>query len=250
VNLLLALLLQSGLGFGVAHQQGAEYATESVQALQPSVWYNWLHNDVCLADARCMPMVFTLGPNDAAIEVGKANPGRLFLLGNEPDLEHGYTYTEPTQAAEFTRQWQNEVGGEWACCGVMVWPIEWRPQHNWQTWMDAYLAAGGAIPTHYHIHIYGVNVAQWYEQVQAFRAWAIANNVDRPIIVSETAIDWSTAEYNATLLDEVAHRLDTDPMLYAVMWYSVRDYHGMWPSTDLRTGTGELTPLEIGRAHV
>jgi len=239
--------MSNGLGLGVAWQQGADYARNSIALLQPAVWYDWRY-DSAPDDPRYLPMAFSLQDNaySRAAMVQAQTDKRLWLLGNEPDA--GITYTEPAQAAEFTRLWATEVGGLWAGCGVMIWPVTWRPEMNWMTWLDAFMAAGGAVGSHWHIHIYGVAVPDWYAQVSAFRAWAQTNDVDRPIVVSETAANWAYAPYNVTLLDEIAHRLVIDPALHAVLWYSVHDWFAAWTTTDLRAEDGALT--ELGQRFV
>lgn len=230
-----------GLGVGIAGQRGADWAQQSIDALQPSAWYNWLDGD----DAPgYLPMAFYLTRPDRYIAVAQANP-RLWLCGNEPDLADGRA--TPQQAKEFAERWQSDVGGKWAGFGTIT-------DYWGMRWLDAYLALGGPLPTHWHIHIYYVaTVATWQSALNQFVAWMQRNNAVRPIIVSETCL-WTytngvpgavDANESMRLLDHIAIELERNELLHSVLWYSDKDYHDLWTWSDLRRDDGSLTPLGV-----
>ena len=227
------------LGVGIAGQRGPDWAAQSIAALQPALWCNWLDGD---AAPGYLPMAYYLTQPDRYIAAGQANQ-RLWLCGNEPELADGRATS--LQAAEFARRWADEVGGEWAGFGCIV--------DSWgYDWLDDYIATGGPIPTHWHIHIYYVaTVAEWQSALDAFVVWMRRNRVTRPVIVSETCL-WTydngvpgavDADEQMRLLDHIVVELERNELLHACLWYSDKDYHGLWPWSDLRRDDGELTEL-------
>lgn len=237
-----------GIGFGVAHQQGGDYGRMAVETLDPEVWMNWTFNEDCIADEYCTPVVFTMqrGPwGDYAIEVAQANPGRFIMLGNEPETDTTM-FVEPAEAAAYARQFVSETDNPWGCCGVMLLRepgIEWGNGWAWDTWLDAYLEAGGPLPDVWQVHYYDAFVGRWHERLDVWRTWASERGITRPVIVAETGFPYGQPSYNALLVEAIGEALDSDPDLLAVYWYSVHDYHGIWHDTDLLDGDGALTPV-------
>lgn len=233
------------LGLGIAGQRGAAWAQQSIGALKPEVYFNWLADADLMSDSRYMPMCYFLQDAGRYIEIGKAYPHKLFALGNEPELADGRA--TPAQAKMFAERWQGDVGGEWAGFGTIVdvWGYDW---------LEGYLATGGPLPTHWHIHIYYVaTVAEWQSALNQFVRWMRNNNAVRPIIVSETCL-WTytngvpgavDVDEQMRLLDHIVAELERNELLHSVLWYSDKDYHGLWPWSDLRRDDGSLTPLGV-----
>lgn len=234
-----------GLGYGVAHQQGAEYAAEVRPLLGDDVpWTNWIYDR--LDDPHYLPKAFSMRQQYVRQYIDAANdgPARLWLVGNEPETPH--TFIDPVEAAIMASLFAEETDVPFACCGVMLLSgpgIEWGNGWAWDTWLDAYLAAGGPVPDVWQVHIYDAFVGRWHERLDVFRAWAAERGISRPIIVAETAYPWAIPSYNALLLEKIGETLDSDPDLLAVYWYSVHDYHGIWHDTDLLDTDGALTPV-------
>jgi hypothetical protein len=194
---------------------------------------NWIydHND----DPSYVPMAYSLASIDPYLDAAKAATHKTWLIGNEPDISS--SYVSPTDAAIFTQRWVNEVGAAMACCGVIV-------HHSYDgglQWLSNYLAAGGVVPEYWQIHIYFVPTAfEWQLSLNSFVAWMQANDVVRPIIVSETAM--TEGGDASALLEYVADRVE-DGTLYAAIFYSDNDYWNLWPQSNLRNLDGTLTPL-------
>jgi len=225
------------MGVSVAWQRGDSWADESLALLTPKLWMNWVfdHNE----DAAYVPMAFSLKSIDPYLEAAKAATHKTWLLGNEPDLSS--TYISPTDAAVFSQRWVAEVGAPMACCGVIV----HKDYTGGLQWMSNYLAAGGVVPDYWQIHIYFVqNSFEWQLSLNSFVAWMEANDVVRPIIVSETAM---TESGDASALLEYVNSKVDDGTIHASIWYSDLDYWTLWPQSDLRT-EGELT--ELGELYV
>jgi len=201
---------------------------------------NWIydHND----DATYVPMAYSLatGYHDTYIAAGKLARHKTWLLGSEPNINT--TYTEPSEAALFTQRWVDEVGAPFACCGVIV-------HHDWSDnlkWLDVYLTAGGEIPDYWSINLYfHANAQEWQQSLDTFIAWMHANNIVRPIVVQETAM---TEAGNAEALLEYINSKVEDGTIHAAIWYSDLGYWQLWPQSDLRTDTGELT--ELGKLYI
>ena len=193
-------------------------------------------NDQCMADRRCLAMAYTLRPEyqDAYIATANDFPGRLILLGSEPNLPE--TYTSPEVAAESVKRWRQEYDGPIACCGTVQWD-----GYGWESWLNRYLEVGGEPPDYFHVHIFDRFP---YPPVQAFREWMVVHDVVRPVIVSEAAAPWDDAQHNAEYMTRLAQFV-ADGELYAVLWYSAPgDYWHLWPDTDLMDwGATTLTPL-------
>lgn len=224
------------LGVGIAWQRGDEWLAHSLELLTPQVYTNWIHDQ--MADDRYLPMAFSAKCSyaDGYIAAAQAHPGKLWLLGNEPELSG--TRTEPQEAADFAARWQAEVGGAWAGFGVMV-------TDAGLAWLDSYLASGGPLVTHWHIHLYWQDttvgwVADWMRWVR----WMRAHEVVRPTVVSETNL-WRVAgdEAKRTLDKATDGTLPDADLLHSVLWYSDCDYHDLWHWSDLRNEDGTLTEL-------
>jgi len=227
--------MPSGLGASIGHQRGDVAADAMLEALQPSVWMDWVYNPLRMSDDRYLPMAYSMRLANAQqyIDAAADMPGRFWLLGSEPNL--AVTHIDPAEAAQFAQRWQAEVDGDWACCGTVQWA-------GWQQWMDAYLANDGPIPAAWQIHIFDRFA---YPPVAEFRAWMQAHDVVRPILVTETACPWCDVAVNMALMDGMA-QLVADGTVQAAVWYSADpygDYHGLWPDTGLFANGGELTAL-------
>jgi len=225
----------SGLGVAIAWQRGDAVADAVLGKLHPPLWMDWVYNPLHMAtDDTYYPMAWSLRPPYAQqyIDAAADMPGRFWLIGNEPNCCG--TEIDPADAAQMVQRWRDEIGGEYACCGVTLWA-------GWDAWMNAYLEAGGPIPPYWHIHLFDTYA---YPPVVEFRAWMQAHDAVRPIIVSEAACPWCSADHNAEYMTKLAQMV-ADGQLQAVFWYSAPgDYWHLWPDTDLMDwGATELTPL-------
>lgn len=234
-----------GLGYGIAWQQGAEYAAEARRVLGDDVpWTNWVYDH--MDDPMYVPKAFSMRQQYARryIDAANAGPARLWLVGNEPETPH--TWIDPVEAATMASLFAEETDVPFACCGIILLSdpaTEWGHGWSWGAWMDAYLAAGGPVPDVWSVHIYDAFVFNWHERLDVFRAWASERGITRPVIVAETGFPFGQPSYNALLVEAIGDALDSDPDLLAVYWYSVHDYHGIWHDTDLLDPNGALTPV-------
>lgn len=223
--------MPSGLCTTYRHQYGAESAQQAAQLLGYPCYHNWIADSYGVPGHT--PFAYSLYPSYLAGYVAEAKDGEFWLLGNEPNI--GSTFTKSSAAAEFTRGWVAQTDTAWACCGTLQ-----HYEHGYLlAWLDGYLAAGGAIPDVWHIHIYFVDNAGWDATLAQFRAWMTANDVVRPVIISETAQTNGDAE---PLLRHVAKAV-CDGRVQAVYWYiGDRDFHSFAPSSQL-TIDGAITNL-------
>lgn len=239
-----------GLGYGIAWQQGAEYAAEARAILGEDVpWTNWVYDH--MDDPMYLPKAFSMRQQYVRQYIDAANvgPARLWLVGNEPETPQ--TFIDPVEAAIMASLFAEETDVPFACCGVVLLRepgIEWGNGWAWDTWLDAYLAAGGPVPDVWQLHIYDAFVFEWHDRLDVFRTWAAERDISRPIIVAETSYPWASPGYNLLLVTAIGDALASDPDLLAVYWYSVHDYHGLWHDTDLLDADGTLTAL--GEAFV
>lgn len=221
----------SGLNTTMRHQYGCESATEALALLDNPGWHNWIADDC--GQPGYTPTAYSLQPSYLAGYVASANDGEFWLVGSEPNI--GATHIEPSDAAVFANGWVTQTQTTWACCGTL--------QHTGYAylldWLDDYLAAGGAIPDVWHIHIYFVSPGQWDATLAQFEQWMQTNEVVRPVIISETAQTNGNAE---PLLRHVAQAI-CDGDVQAVYWYiGDKDAYGFAPSSQL-TIDGEITEL-------
>lgn len=238
LNLLALLLtvvfppvLPRGLCTTYRWQYGAESAQQAAQLLGDPCHHNWIADSYGVAGHT--PTAYSLQPSYLAGYVAEADDGDIWLLGSEPNI--GVTFIEPTDAALFTSAWVTQTRTVWACCGTLQ-----HYDHGYLLdWLDDYLAAGGAIPDIWHIHIYFVDAAGWDATLARFGEWMERNNVVRPVIVSETAQTNGDAE---PLLRHVADAV-CDGRVQAAYWYiGDKDAYDFAPSSQL-TVDGAITEL-------
>ena len=223
----------TGLGFSIAHQRGDEWKNESLAMLNPPVWKDWLYDHA--GEPGYIPQVYgMIRWDEKAAQAARLHSGDTWILGSEPELELG-THTHPEDAAEFSRRWDSEVGGSWGAPGIILWD-------GGYDWLERYLAAGGIVGDHWHVHLYDVSTPDdWSHSWQRWRTWMARNGLERPTIIGETA-GWDANVNQADILDRIAETMADDPLLETVLFYSDKDYWGLWQWADLRTDTG-LTPL-------
>jgi hypothetical protein len=222
------------LGVGLAWQRGPAWAQQSLALLQPPLWKNW-HWDT-LDDPAYIPHVFSIQPsagNQRAMNLAATMPGRLWEIGNEPELPG--TAIAPATAAAFMRDWQATAGNNFAAPGIIV-------SDAGLAWLDAYLAAGGPVGDLWNVHLYYVTTgADWQRTWARWLKWQSVNGLKRPSLISETNA-WPGGDQQSVLAAVVA-ALAADPLLYAALWYSDTDYWNRFHDPDLRTVAGTLTPL-------
>lgn len=232
----------SGLGVSTAWQRGDVYKYRSLHMLQPPVWMNWLYTD--LDDPSYLPMAYSLAPSAQAnyLAVATTNPHRLWLLGNEPNLPG--TFVSPQDAASSVQMWAQQYWSPIACCGQLIYPGVWL--HHYTTWTRAYLDAGGPVPDYWHIHIYtSPPMINPVFHIDEFRDWMFANNVVRPVIVTEGNATTGTIDNQILYMNAMEASLDNGK-IHAFLWYSDRDWHNVWPNSNLISYSG-TEPLRLGR---
>lgn len=236
LTVVLPPVLPHGLCTTFRHQYGAESARQAATLLGYPCHHNWIADSYGVPGHT--PTAYSLHPSALAGYVAEANDNEFWLVGSEPNI--GATFIEPSDAAIFTSGWVTQTNTAWACCGTL--------QH-WQhpsllDWLDDYLATGIAPPAAWHIHIYFVDNAGWDATLAQFKAWMVANNVVRPVIVSETAQTNGNAE---PLLRHVAKAV-CDGDVQAIYWYiGDKDAYDFAPSSQL-TADGAIT--ELGKLFV
>lgn len=221
------------LGVAIAWQRGSPWAEKSLDLLGNPIWQNWIYDH--MSDPNYLPTAYSLNPATMQqyIDAAADQPGHLFLLGSEPNLVQ--TYIDPIKAAEFVRRWDTEIGGEYACCGTVQWA-------GWEAWLNAYLTAGGIVPTMWSLHIFDTYA---YPPIAEFKVWMQNHDAVRPIMVTETACPWCDVAGNQSLMDGWARLLGSGDV-FTVIWYSDADWHHLWPTTDLMNWDAtELTPLGL-----
>lgn len=230
--------LPNGLCTTFRWQYGAESAQEAAALLDYPCHHNWIVSSYGVPNHT--PFAYSMSPSYLAGYVADAEADEFWLIGNEPNL--GATFTKPSEAALFASGWVTQTDVAWACCGTLQ-----HYDHSYLlNWLDSYLAAGGPVPDAWHIHIYFVDDgAGWDATLAQFRDWMTANDVVRPVIVSETAqTHGGDAE---PLLLRVA-RAVCDGDVQAVYWYiGDKDFHNFAPSSQL-TVDGVIT--ELGKVFV
>lgn len=144
------------LGVSIAHYRTHEWRDETLRLLNPPLWKDWLwdHTDM----PGYAPSVFQMKAgafNTAAMVKARLDTTQLWELGNEP--EQGSSAVAPEVAAAFSRQWQQEVGVNFAAPGIIIGP-------RGLDWYERYLRAGGVVGAYHNIHLYRWNGAR--------RSWA------------------------------------------------------------------------------
>ncbi len=222
-----------GLGLSIAWQRGDAWRYETIAMLNPPAWKDWTFDHV--GEPGYLPEVYTMaGSQWSQAAMAKAkDDNSIWLLGSEPEVQ--VTYVAPEVAAEFSRQWAAQVGGQWAAPGVATWDAGYA-------WLDAYLAAGGLVGDYWHIHVYQVyERGDWTAKWAEWKAWMVAHDVVRPTIVSETCGWWYVVNMvvhtpdQTQVMDEIVSIQAQDPLLDTVLWYSDADYWRLWVWADLRT---------------
>ena len=214
-------------GMNVGHPwQNEEFnvisASELSEKLDFSFWYNWKHDH--LEDNIYIPMVFYCKFGDyfnGAKELGKNNPGRLWFLGNEPEVEtQGNTSTEEFVLA--VKDWRLNVHGKIALPGCSV------VFQDAKDWMDRYVILMSQdeeflVPDFWHIHAHGLkNFDQWYGWWETWKnGWWSIHGRGRPVIISETCgIQASSLQEQVEMIEKISNLTETDEALLSVFWFS------------------------------
>lgn len=225
--------LPSGLCTTFRHQYGAESAQQAAALLDYPCHHNWIADSYGVPNHT--PFAYSMSPSYLAGYVADAQASEFWLVGNEPNI--GATFTKPSDAALFANGWVTQTNTTWACCGTLQ-----HYEHGYLlNWLDSYLAAGGPVPDVWHLHIYFVDDgAGWDATLAQFRDWMVANDVVRPVIVSETALtNGSDAE---PLLLHVARAVCRGEVQAVYWWIGDKDAYNFAPTSQL-TVDGAITEL-------
>ena len=224
--------MPSGLCVGVPFQD-TQPVGPLLAELGTECWLDWHYAS---SGPGYVPMVYAPAYMDVAPKLMRRQPERLWLVLNEPERSDQAKVT-PSEAVQLT-QAVDATGAPWACCGTIAWD---------NSWLDAYLDAGGAVPDIWHVHAYGVETPQaWQAQINSFYAWMEGRNVARPVIVSETNAGAGDVDAQAELLAYVRTATAEDDRLLAVFWFATRYYSA--GDAALFDDAGRLTP--VGAAFV
>lgn len=230
----------TGLGVGLPWQHAEadeDYYQRALGTLMPPWWYSWKFDAIDFIFPPFLPMVWAMKADGAANQaVTAAGYGpRLWLLGNEPERAD-QSNTSPETAALFSLWWRGTAQGEWAGPGVLIGlPAAYD-------WLDAYLAAGGAIPDAWAVHNYGWTADQWDNNLGPFLLWMQRRGVAKPVIVTECASWDRSLPAQQAIMRRVRTAIEQGN-IQAACWYSSRDPFGPFRGADLLTAEGELTPL-------
>lgn len=221
-------------GVGIAWQRGPDWAARTLATLRPPVWLNWVYDH--LDDPRYLPQAYDIAATPAsnkALSVAAADPARLWLLGNEPELKG--TYIPPATAAAFSRTWARLVGLNFAAPNIIVDDVG-------LSWLVEYLHADGVVGNAWGVHIYYCCDADgWLRRWDRWRNWQVMWGMERPTIVTETNA-WPGGNQES-VMGAIVETLHNDSALSAALWYSDRDWHGVFGEPDLLESDGRLTPL-------
>lgn len=196
------------------HQPATAPTDAALTQLAPPCWHNWQAHPIRFADPGYTPSVWR--PTDSNVSatgrLAAANPGRTWLLWNEPE-SHDQANTPPEVAAGLTAKYMDAIGnnGITACCGNMI-------STNGIDWLNAYLAAGGRKPNVWHVHVYGLDVAGWQAALNYWWWWHSQHGEGKPTIISETSLMWASATEQAKLLQYLQGY--NDSRVLAVYWFS------------------------------
>lgn len=229
----------TGLGVGAPWQE-PQHVTSMLADLRPAWWYDWRFEQ-CGAPGYT-PMIWNdcvWSNNSPMLEsLFDRRPDLFWLLWNEPERTDQANMS-PDSAAWMTAALA-EYGIRYAAPGV-----SWGK--NGMDWMDAYLAAGGPIPTHWHIHIYHtLTPAQWSLRWASWRVWMRESDCERPTIVSETNAWTEGIDGQCIMAEYMAEMLRTDDLLQAVAWFATRWEAWGVGHPDLLNADG--TPTDVGAA--
>lgn len=182
--------------------------------LAPPCWHNWQAHDAWFSDVGYTPAVWrpTDGNVSATGQKAAANPGRTWLLWNEPEA-FNQANTAPDVAAAITAKHVVAIGanGRVACCGVML-------GTGGIDWLNDYLAAGGPTPDVWHVHAYGLTVDAWRNAMAYWWWWHAQHGEGKPTIISETSLMHTDATEQAKLL-RYLQQYD-DSRVESVYWFS------------------------------
>ena len=235
---LVALPVDAPAGLGVgAPWQSDDDIPAMLERLNPAWWYDWRFE--CSGSPGYVPMIWSdaIWADHAPVleSLFERRRDLFWLLWNEPERTDQADMW-PDEAATLTAEIAGH-GIRYAAPGV-----SWN--RTGMEWMDAYLAAGGPVPSVWHIHMYGsLTPAQWHLRWADWRVWMRENGCERPTIVSETN-GWSEGTYGQQrMIEHLAGMLETDDLLRAVAWFATR-----WPAwgvgaPDLLGEAGDLTSV-------
>lgn len=221
-------------GFSIAHQNSDEWRKQSLATFNPEIWKNWLWN--FLYDASYLPNVYAMRPsalNAAAMQEAKTDPLRTWELGNEP--ENSTSAIAPVVAAAFVQKWLQAVGDNFCAPSIILTPAGY-------TWLEAYLDAGAPVGKFWSAHIYWRKDSdEWRGTWLDWCEWLDKRRILRPTLITETSGPGGCNQI--ALMNGIRELLRTDPLLNAALWYSDRDWHGIWHYSDLVDSAGICTPL-------
>ena len=209
----------AGLGVG-APWQSHDDIPAMLDALRPAWWYDWRFEQA--GSAGYVPMIWSdaIWADHAPVLESLFDRRRdlFWLLWNEPERTDQADMW-PDEAATLTAEIAGH-GIRYAAPGVSL-------TRSGYEWLDAYMAAGGPVPHCWHVHIYWcLEPQQWDDAWAKWLGWMRANDCVRPTIVSETNA-WTEGTYGQQrMVEHVAGKLDTEPLLKAVAWFATRYNEG------------------------
>ena len=209
----------AGLGVG-APWQSADDIPAMLERLNPAWWYDWRFEQA--GSAGYVPMIWSdaIWADHAPVLESLFDRRRdlFWLLWNEPERTDQADMW-PDEAATLTAEIAGH-GIRYAAPGVSL-------TRSGYEWLDAYMAAGGPVPHCWHVHIYWcLEPQQWDDAWAKWLGWMRANDCVRPTIVSETNA-WTEGTYGQQrMVEHVAGKLDTEPLLKAVAWFATRYNEG------------------------
>ncbi len=230
-------MIPTGFGVGLPWQRAENepaWYYDALDRLRPAWWHNWKYGRLNMDGYIPMLWRCNVDAVNTALPSVQRQPGRLWLLGNEPERAD-QSDTPPGSFAEGVRRFRHmtePLGVRFALPGIL-----WDVFDHGRAWLNDYLAAGGPLPDCWHIHLYDYRGQAWTKRLHGALEY-LAGLRDLPVIVTECA-SWS-AQTNADVLQAVRQALRAGN-IQAAAWFSA--YDELWEAPSLLTENGKLTKL-------
>lgn len=207
---------------------GVEHAAQHAKLAAGYPVQCWYPQECCFAYPSFYPALWGTRywtPIERVRALAAANPGRTWLLWNEPEPELYYwnpaplepdmqACINPTNARDITIEWVNAIrasGGKVAGWGCSITGVNSYARGAWRKWHDKAIAQDFPMPDYWHIHVYAPDVAQWLAQYNEFQAWNAEFGGNLQIIVSESGSGPEVYEFLKTW---------TARNMLACMWFT------------------------------
>lgn len=247
------MALPTGVGVVIPHQAEVpsgpavyEYALTTLDGT-PNWWHNWKWPAVPVWSGRQFMLPSSEDENDLddAIAFANAHPSQGWLMEHRPEINGPDAQTSAARMQTWVAG--KPANTKWALGGVVyTFPTPEFPYgiNTAQDWLDEYLAADGPVPDAWHINVIGGSTtvaATFHWFLNAHRSWMIANDVQKPLIVSGVFWTQEDLQYQKALLDQCIVEVGAGGYARAIAWISAGGYDFPW--THLIDADGHVTAM-------